>query len=62
MKEEKDIIKETELEHKHIAHRADLKGITQCQEHKWRKESENEIACTVCPTVLRVENINDFLK
>ena len=28
--------------------------VTQCQEHKWRKLNEKELACLLCPTVVIV--------
>lgn len=34
----------------------------QCQNHVFRKHSENEVACTLCPTVLTVEDVNEYLK
>lgn len=36
-------------------------GVYQCESHNWRKHSENEIACTLCPTVNIVENVDEFL-
>ena len=30
-------------------------GVKMCTEHAWKKHSENEIACTACPTVLIVQ-------
>lgn len=31
------------------------KGITQCEDHVWRKEGENELVCTKCPTQIICE-------
>jgi hypothetical protein len=31
------------------------KGITQCENHVWRKEGENELVCTKCPTKIICE-------
>jgi hypothetical protein len=36
-------------------------GISQCETHTFRKLSENEVACTVCPTALIVENVEEYL-
>lgn len=30
------------------------KGISQCREHLWRKQAENELKCTICPTAIIV--------
>jgi hypothetical protein len=40
-------------ESKHIVDRTIIKGVSQCQngQHSWRQLTENEIACTKCPTV-----------
>lgn len=31
-------------------------GTTMCREHRWRKLSDTEIGCTVCPTALIVNH------
>jgi hypothetical protein len=42
---------------------SELKGITQCQKHNWKKRNDNEIECTKCPTILIInpEVLNDYL-
>jgi len=30
-------------------------------QHKWKKISENEIACTICPTINIVDNPDDYV-
>lgn len=41
---------------------ADIKrrGIRQCVNHKWRKLSDNEVACTLCNTALIVDDITKY--
>lgn len=34
--------------------------VTMCQVHTWRKLSETEIACTICPTINIVANADDY--
>ena len=36
-------------------------GQRQCQNHVFRKLNETEVACTLCPTVLIVENANEIV-
>lgn len=40
--------------------------VTQCKkdQHRFRKLTENEVACTICPTVLIVDpdKLKDFIK
>lgn len=38
------------------------KGITQCENHVWRKEGENELVCTKCPTQIICELTDERLK
>ena len=38
-----------------IKHSEIQKGITQCEDHVWRKEGENELVCTKCPTQIICE-------
>lgn len=54
MKELKDPIREAEAEFKRTINRSELRGVTQCQTHKWRKLNDSELACELCPTVIRV--------
>jgi hypothetical protein len=35
-------------------------GVKQCETHRWRKLSDNELACTLCPTAIIVNNIEDY--
>jgi hypothetical protein len=57
-----DHIKEAEQGTTHSVYRSEMRGTAQCQEHSWRKESDNEIACTKCPTVHTVADINEYIK
>lgn len=47
-----------------IKHSEIPKGWTQCEKHIWRKLSENELICKVCPTVIIVnpETIDELVK
>jgi len=54
--------KQAEEEHKHSVDRVTLQKVTQCKEHKWRKLTETEIACTVCPTVNIVDVTDNYVK
>lgn len=31
------------------------KGVTQCEEHEWRKVNEIELECIKCPTIIICE-------
>jgi hypothetical protein len=37
--------------------------ITQCVEHSWRKLDDENLACTKCPTAIKVDpkTINEYL-
>lgn len=45
-----------------IRHSEIQKGITQCENHVWRKEGENELVCTKCPTIIICELTDERLK
>lgn len=45
-----------------IKHSEIQKGITQCENHVWRKEGENELVCTKCPTKIICELTDKRLK
>jgi len=45
-----------------IKHSEIQKGITQCENHVWRKEGENELVCTKCPTAIVCELTDERLK
>lgn len=45
-----------------IKHSEIQKGITQCENHVWRKEGENELVCTKCPTKIICELTDERLK
>lgn len=45
-----------------IKHSEIQKGITQCENHVWRKEGENELACTKCQTQIICELTDKRLK
>lgn len=45
-----------------IKHSEIQKGITQCENHVWRKEGENELVCTKCPTQIICELTDERLK
>jgi len=51
---DKKKLEETELEQKHIFKLENAKKVTQCLEHNWYKYSNEEIACSACPTVNRI--------
>ena len=44
-----------------IKHSEIQKGITQCEDHVWRKEGENELVCTKCPTQIIVDKNDERL-
>jgi hypothetical protein len=46
-----------------IKHSDIPKGITQCVKHKWRKLSDDEVECSVCPTVCHIDpnQMNQYL-
>lgn len=46
------------------AHHGDIAktGQRQCEEHRWRKISDTEVACTLCPTVNIVINANEYVE
>lgn len=51
-----------EMEQKHFVDRATLNKVTQCREHSWRKLTDTEIACTICPTVNIVDSADNYVK
>lgn len=53
-KPQKDGIDRGEIRTIHTFSADIAKGITMCKVHQWRKLSDNEIACIICPTALIV--------